>query len=821
MPNSQISVLAASATALIPSSSAPCTAVLSNVGSYDVYLGGSDASTSKGWKLGAGRVQTVKLGPGHSLYGRADGTDSTVNVVFLPGGMEVKPPGGAVFAGVAVYTPEKYGAARDGVTDDRVAIQTAIDTAYDAGGGIVQLRAGNYRVNENGAGIALLLKTGVRLQGAGMHVTTISTDNTLAVAPYCLIAPYAYNTTSTPYGAHELDIRDLTLTGTSAAIVGNPANLHNLAGIAHTPGALLDGVGFDTTACHYAEINASRNVLIRDCSTVGNGNHGLSKFQLDTGGACGQRSSAAFVSSAIQSPGAGTYGTGIFTLITVASTANMKIGDHVVISGANGAQAGVYNSLGGYRIVSIPSPTTLAINLGWSTGTPNVASTATTAGTVTVQPAVSRVKFLRYTDKAPSDQTDVVNLSFLMLSHTTMAGVFRDITVDGCFIMPRTFITDPGGVKAVIGFDGAALPVEFSGFKFINNTFGNGGNSGVLTLLDLSATYSSTYARNISDIHIANNRCERTGMFSFLRCGDVVNTNGQVRTSLTMLNGQPAECSYFRNILVENNYIDIAQRGGSTSIARPTVPFIFGSADKVTCKNNHVVLDNRSPENLQTAWSSGSLIGFIFDHVRDLTVHHCSVRVHLDVRSLNSSPQTASTCYGFVFGCSAFELAASLTPGHHSWLGNSVYGFSVGGVGTDLIVRGFTEVLTNGTTGISSWASATRPAVTGEWAGNRTYSSPATSVDTWATDYLHLNTPVNGSLTSAITDASELTTWGRHAWTRADALRGYTVATLPAGVSGMAAYVTDATAPTYLGTLTGGGAVRCPVFHNGTAWVSN
>jgi hypothetical protein len=49
---------------------------------------------------------------------------------------------------------------------------------------------------------------------------------------------------------------------------------------------------------------------------------------------------------------------------------------------------------------------------------------------------------------------------------------------------------------------------------------------------------------------------------------------------------------------------------------------------------------------------------------------------------------------------------------------------------------------------------------------------------------------------------------------------GYTVAGLPAGTAGMRAYVTDATAPTYLGALTGGGAVVCPVFYNGSAWVS-
>ncbi len=50
---------------------------------------------------------------------------------------------------------------------------------------------------------------------------------------------------------------------------------------------------------------------------------------------------------------------------------------------------------------------------------------------------------------------------------------------------------------------------------------------------------------------------------------------------------------------------------------------------------------------------------------------------------------------------------------------------------------------------------------------------------------------------------------------------GYTVATLPAaGVAGRRTFVTDATAPIFLGALTGGGTVKCPVFDNGTAWVA-
>lgn len=54
-----------------------------------------------------------------------------------------------------------------------------------------------------------------------------------------------------------------------------------------------------------------------------------------------------------------------------------------------------------------------------------------------------------------------------------------------------------------------------------------------------------------------------------------------------------------------------------------------------------------------------------------------------------------------------------------------------------------------------------------------------------------------------------------------DRLTGYTVDTLPDGTLGDTAFVTDATTPTYLGALTGEGTVICPVFHNGTVWVSN
>jgi hypothetical protein len=52
-------------------------------------------------------------------------------------------------------------------------------------------------------------------------------------------------------------------------------------------------------------------------------------------------------------------------------------------------------------------------------------------------------------------------------------------------------------------------------------------------------------------------------------------------------------------------------------------------------------------------------------------------------------------------------------------------------------------------------------------------------------------------------------------------LKNYTVATLPTGVQGDNAYVTDALAPTYMATVVGGGSVVTPVFYNGSSWIAH
>jgi len=73
------------------------------------------------------------------------------------------------------FNAKDYGAKGDGVTDDREAIQAAIDAASAAGGGTVYLPPGEYRVS-GGAEASdgcLMLKDNVYLQGAGMGETVI------------------------------------------------------------------------------------------------------------------------------------------------------------------------------------------------------------------------------------------------------------------------------------------------------------------------------------------------------------------------------------------------------------------------------------------------------------------------------------------------------------------------------------------------------------------------------------------------------------------------------------------------------------------------
>ncbi len=96
-----------------------------------------------------------------------------------------------------VYDAKRYGAKGDGATDDRAAIQAAIDAANAAGGGIVFLPPGNYLI----ASSAILVKSNVLLAGSGWGCKITQASNNPCVQ---------FNTAATKVG-----VRDLQVVGTN------------------------------------------------------------------------------------------------------------------------------------------------------------------------------------------------------------------------------------------------------------------------------------------------------------------------------------------------------------------------------------------------------------------------------------------------------------------------------------------------------------------------------------------------------------------------------------------------------------------------------
>jgi hypothetical protein len=109
--------------------------------------------------------------------------------------------------------------------------------------------------------------------------------------------------------------------------------------------------------------------------------------------------------------------------------------------------------------------------------------------------------------------------------------------------------------------------------------------------------------------------------------------------------------------------------------------------------------------------------------------------------------------------------------------------------------------------------------------GSRFYVDYATAVNTQfydASNYYTSTVSSTGGVTfDAVGSGAGFTFSDKVTHTLPTKLKNYTVSTLPAGSEGDWAYVTDATAPTYNAALTGGGAVKVPVFYNGSAWVSH
>jgi len=107
------------------------------------------------------------------------------------------------------FNVRNFGAEGNGVTDDRLAIQAAIDAAKAAGGGTVYIPTGDYMVSyAPGAAGAILLKNGVTIEGDGMGLTTIKLINNSGAEKVSGIIRTARGEV-----ANNLAVKDLTLDG--------------------------------------------------------------------------------------------------------------------------------------------------------------------------------------------------------------------------------------------------------------------------------------------------------------------------------------------------------------------------------------------------------------------------------------------------------------------------------------------------------------------------------------------------------------------------------------------------------------------------------
>lgn len=671
-----------------------------------------------------------------------------------------------------IFYPETYGARPDDAVDDRLDIQEALDAAETAGGGVVRLGIGTYKIvlvrddtttfesggtkSKSAGHYGLEIPAGVVLEGKGMDATElVSYVGSASGNTGCMISPKGMRSTVVAYACGGGTIRDFAVSANDIATNQNDSCI--LVSMVHSDNFRIERIRFGDVRAHGLEIDYTRGLTVIDC--VFDGEHpgtSGSWVQCDAG---------------LAGPYSWEFTSTDPALIS-ASTAPIRDTRFIRCRFLQRPATDTYS-----KDIDLAHGGCHVYNLTFEDcdfyGRDNAVQKAivvvdASAGAIHNDLAFLNCRFTVY------GTTSAAESSIYLVNNSFTTGEAQRWRIEGCEFR--------GGAKNHLQLGNSSTSTitgstwgKQSGYSIRNNRFifnAADANTDKTTSMLLMCLKEATIEGNIVETYGTN----AAANFYHYR---IYGTSGVIRDN---------KVDHRADVANSSSYVFVIDTtAGEAACQAATIP---GWRCLVTGNSS---ISATASDVVQHFYMIGSSVAggstYSFQQHGNTTMG-TGTAYNLTNQDYAGSTNAANVFIG------AATITGNITSGGAASASPVAKTFTLGESsrsGTDSNVGGASGTITSGTgtgTGTASSLIFQTPTVAGSGTGAQ-------------------------SLTTRLTLSSTAGTF-----TAPVILPAYTVATLPAGTVGMVAYVTDATAPTYLGALTGGGAVKCPVFYNGTAWVS-